>query len=70
MPTIKFDEKEYDTETLSDEAKAQLNMLVATDNKILELQRDLAIAQTARNAYYRALGELLPQFQGDTIKLS
>ena len=69
MPTIKFDEKEYDTETLSDEAKAQLNMLVATDNKILELQRDLAIAQTARNTYFRALGELLPQFQGDTIKL-
>jgi hypothetical protein len=69
MPTIKFDEKEYDTDTLSDEAKAQVNMLVATDNKILELQRDLAIAQTARNTYFRALGELLPQFQGDTIKL-
>jgi hypothetical protein len=69
MPTINIDSKEYDTDTLSDEAKAQVNMLVATDNRILELQRDLAIAQTARNTYFRALGELLPQFQGDTIKL-
>ena len=70
MATINIDNKEYDTDTLSDEAKAQVNMLVETDKKIAELQRDLAIAQTARHSYYRALGDLLPQFQGDTIKLS
>ncbi len=61
MPTIKIDDKEYDLDQLSAQARQQLEMLVATDNKLLELQRDLAITQTARNAYARALGELLPK---------
>jgi hypothetical protein len=47
---ITIDNKQYDLNTLSTEAKQQLEMLVATDNKIRELQRDLAISQTARNA--------------------
>jgi hypothetical protein len=70
MPTIKIDDKEYDLDSLSPEVKAQLEMLVATDNKIRELQRDLAIAQTARVAYSRALNDALPKFEGDTIKIS
>ena len=61
MPTIKIDDKDYDLDALSAEAKAQLEMLVATDNKVRELQRDMAIAQTARNTYARALAELLPK---------
>ena len=61
MPTIKIDNKDYDLDKLSDEAKQQLEMLVATDNKIRELQRDLAITQTARNAYAKALEALLPK---------
>jgi len=70
MPTIKIDNVDYDTDTLSDEAKAQIEMLLATDNKIRELQRDLAIAQTARNAYGKALTGVLEMPVGDTIKLS
>ena len=70
MTTIKIDDKEFDLNTFSDEAKAQLEMLVATDNKIRELQRDMAITQTARVAYSRALHEALPKFEGDTIKIS
>jgi Family of unknown function (DUF6447) len=70
MPTIKIDDKEYDLDSLSPEVKAQLEMLVATDNKIRELQRDLAIAQTARVAYSRALNDALPKFESDTIKIS
>lgn len=70
MPNIKIDDKEYDLDSLSPEVKAQLEMLVATDNKIRELQRDLAIAQTARVAYSRALNDALPKFEGDTIKIS
>jgi hypothetical protein len=58
---IKIDNKDYDLDKLSKEAKAQLEMMVATDNKIRELQRDLAISQTARNAYARELGGLLPK---------
>ena len=61
MPTIKIDDKEYDLDSLSTEAKQQLEMLASTDRKVRELQRDLAIVQTARNAYARALAELLPK---------
>ena len=58
---ITIDNKEYDPNSLSTEAKQQLEMLVATDNKIRELQRDLAISQTARNAYAKVLEALLPK---------
>ena len=58
---ITIDNKEYDPNSLATEAKQQLEMLVATDNKIRELQRDLAISQTARNAYAKALQVLLPK---------
>ena len=58
---INIDNKEYDPNSLSTEAKQQLEMLVATDNKIRELQRDLAISQPARNAYAKALEALLPK---------
>lgn len=76
MPTIKIDNIDYDTETLSPEARQQLEMLVATENRLRELQRDLMITQTARNAYANALKALLPTpletalAQGDLLKLS
>jgi hypothetical protein len=61
MPNITIDEKNYEFDSLPEEAKAQINMLLATDQKLAELQRDLAIAQTARAAYARALSEVLPK---------
>lgn len=76
MPTINIDNREFDTDDLSQEANAQLEMLVACENKLRELQRDLAITQTARNAYANALKALLPTpletalAQGDLLKLS
>ena len=70
MPNIKIDDKEYDLDSISTDAKAQIEMLLVTDNKIRELQRDLAIAQTARNAYAKALNGLLEMPVVDTIKLS
>ncbi len=76
MPTIKIDNIDYDTDTLSPEARQQLEMLVATENRLRELQRDLAITQTARNAYANALKSLLPtpletaMAQGDVLKLN
>jgi len=58
---ITIDEKEYDIESLSDEAKTQiLNMRIA-DQEIADVQRKLAIAQTARNTYANALREELPE---------
>ena len=58
---ITIDNKEYDLNTISTVAKQQLEMLVVTDNKIRELQRDLAISQIARNANAKALEALLPK---------
>lgn len=61
MAKIKIDGKQYESDKLSKEAKANLVSLRITDEKILDLQKDLAIAQTARNAYARTLAELLPK---------
>ena len=75
MPTIKLGEREYDTDTLSSEARQQLQMLIAADNRLRELQRDVALVQTARNAYLATLkthlSTPLQQLQaqgGDTLK--
>lgn len=75
MPTIKIDDREYDTDQLSAEARQQLDMLVLAENRLRELQRDLALVQTARNAYLATLRTHLPTplqqiqaQQGDTLK--
>lgn len=59
MPIIRIDDVEYELDLLTEEAKAQLTSIQHTDQKITELQRDLAIAQTARASYAAALRELL-----------
>lgn len=75
MPTITIDNRSFDTDSLSPEARQHLDMLVATDNRLRELQRDTAITQTARNAYLQALRAQLPTpleqalEQGDVLKL-
>ncbi len=61
MPKMTIDGKEYDTDEFSDEAKAELQSLQVVDRKIAELNADIAIMQTARNAYGKALTELLPK---------
>jgi hypothetical protein len=58
---IHIDGKDYDTDARSDDAKAQLQAIQVTDQEIQRLNIQLAIAQTARNAYAKALGELLPK---------
>lgn len=61
MSNITIDGKEYALETLSEEAKNQLMSLQVCDQKLQSLQQELAIMQTARNAYANALKELLPK---------
>jgi hypothetical protein len=61
MPKITIDGKEYDTDQLSTEAKNQLGSIQFVDRKIAERQAEIAALQTARNAYARALNDLLPQ---------
>ena len=60
---ITIDGKEYATKDLSDEAKNNLASLQLVDQKIAQNQQELAILQTARNAYANALKELLPKNQ-------
>lgn len=59
--TVTVDGSEYDLEKLSDAAKSQLGNIQVTDQEIARLQRQLAIAQTARQAYARALQGELPE---------
>jgi hypothetical protein len=71
MPTITIDNKNYDLDTLSDEAKAQLMSLQFCDQELARLQAQAAAIQTARMAYAKALNEALPPLPaGDTLKLN
>jgi len=59
MPIIKIDEKEYEFDTLSEEAKAQLGMLQFVDAELQRLSAQTAVLQTARVAYSKALNDAL-----------
>jgi len=63
MPNITIDGKEYDTDQLSDEARNQLISIQFVDRKIQELQLEQAAYQTARNAYAKALSDILQKDQ-------
>jgi hypothetical protein len=60
MAKFRLDDIEYDTDNLSADAKGRFEMLVATENRLRELRREIAILQTARHAYATALKEVLP----------
>lgn len=59
MPTVTIDEKEYELDSLSEEAKAQLGMLQFVDTELLRATAQTAVLQTARLAYAKALNEAL-----------
>lgn len=59
--TVTIDSREYKLADLSDEAKNQLMNIHATDQEIARLQKQIAIAQTARAAYANALKMELPK---------
>ncbi len=70
MPIITIDNKEYELDDLSVEAKAQLQSVQFVDAELQRLQAQAAVLQTARIAYAKALTEALPSpFAGDTLKL-
>jgi hypothetical protein len=71
MPNITIDNKDYDFDTLSDDAKAQFVSIQFVDQELLRLQNQAAAYQTARIAYSKALQAALPVTPvGDTIKLN
>ena len=71
MATIKIDNIDYDTDKLSDEAKAQLASIQFCDQELQRLQAQAAAIQTARMAYAKALQSSLPAMpSGDTLKFN
>jgi Family of unknown function (DUF6447) len=71
MASIKIDNIDYDTDNLSDEAKAQLVSLQFCDQELARLQAQAAAYQTARMAYSKALQAALPAMPtSDTLKLN
>ena len=69
MLHITIDNKEYEYETLSDKAKAQLSSMQFVDSELARLQAQASVLQTARMAYSKALqDELNPLGTGDTIQ--
>ncbi|MDO9049699.1 MAG: DUF6447 family protein [Methylobacter sp.] len=61
MTTITIDNKEYELESLSEEAKAQLQSLQFVDAELQRLNAQSAVLQTARIAYAKALNDALAQ---------
>ena len=61
MNKITIDDIEYVIDELSDEAKAQLASIRYVDNELVNVQMQVAALQTARNAYGRALKQILEE---------
>ena len=55
IKTWTIDDKEYNIADLSEAAKSQIVNLQVVDQEIANLKQQLAIMQTARNAYGAAL---------------
>lgn len=55
MPKITIDGLEYNTEDLTDNGKAQLASLQFLEAQMKKIQAEIAVYQTARNAYATAL---------------
>jgi hypothetical protein len=75
MATVNIDNQSYQLDSLSDEAKAQLQSLQFCDAELARLQAHAAVLRTARAAYAKALTAALPpaleQAQAsETIKFS
>jgi len=61
MTIVTIDNVEYELESLSEDAKAQLVSLQFVDQKLAQLNAEAAAFQTARIGYANALNELLPK---------
>lgn len=59
--TVKINDKEYKLADLSTEAKAQLTNLRVCDAELQRLKAQIAITETAKAAYGRALEAALPK---------
>ena len=69
MATIKIDDKEYDSDELSEEAKGQLVSLQFVQAELQRISAQTAALQTARLAYGRALKEALGEESDEDFKV-
>ena len=60
MAKIKINEKEFEIESLSDEAKAKVTSLQFIQNEISVMKARIAVYKTAEANYIRSLQEDLP----------
>ena len=65
MATLTINDKAYDISKMSKEAKAQVSNLRFVDTEIARLNPTVAVLQTARNTYIKAL---LPHLEGTPEK--
>jgi len=72
MATITIDGIEYDADSLSAEAKNQLQSIQFVDAELARLNGQAAVLQTARVAYANALKQaLVPEvMKAETIKFN
>ena len=63
MPIIKIDNKDYELDSLSEDAKGQLLSLQFVDAELQRVNAQSAVLQTARVAYAKALNEALAATQ-------
>ena len=61
--TIKINGQEYKLADLSEEAKVQLTNLRVCDTELQRLKAQIAITETAKAAYARALEAALPKVE-------
>lgn len=61
LERVKINNKEYNLADLSPEAKAQLTNLRVCDAELQRLKAQIAITETAKAAYARALEAALPK---------
>jgi len=59
MAKVTIDDKEYESDDMSEDARAQLVSLQFVNTEIPRLKAKLAAMQTAANMYKIALGEAL-----------
>ena len=70
MATITIDGKHYNSDILSDDAKNQLASIQFVDGELARLNAQVAVFQTARIAYSKALNEELLKFGDENIRFS
>jgi hypothetical protein len=62
---VTIDDVDYPFEDLSDVAISQIKNIQFSEEQILQLQNELAISNTARNGYIRALTKELSDKDGN-----